>query len=104
MRHTIQPPLNKTNNRGERYKTESHNLTRVYVSLSERVGETKFMSMLLKEVVDNMVMPRINAEGNTSANYLFKNHQVGARAKLIDTLYMILSEERWKREVFWYNM
>ena len=64
-----------------------------YVSLSEGAKETTFMTMLLKELVNDVVMPSIIAEDNTGAIFLSKNKQVGARTKHIDTRYHFVRDK-----------
>ena len=64
-----------------------------YVSLSESAKETTFMTMLLKELMNNVIMPSIIAEDNTGAIFLSKNKQVGARTKHIDTRYHFVRDK-----------
>lgn len=64
-----------------------------YVSLSEGAKETTFMTMLLKELMNNVIMPSIIAEDNTGAIFLSKNKQVGARTKHIDTRYHFVRDK-----------
>ena len=56
-----------------------------YVSLSKGAKETAFMTMLLKELVNNVVIPSIIAEHKAGAIFLPKNKQFGATNKHIDT-------------------
>ena len=64
-----------------------------YVLLSEGAKETAFMTMLLKELMDNVIMPSIIAEDNTGAIFLSKNKQVGTRTKHIDTRYHFVRDK-----------
>ena len=56
-----------------------------YVSLSEGVKDTKFVTNLLDEVYF-VELPAIIEEDNTGANLLSKNQQFGSRTKHIDVI------------------
>ena len=58
-----------------------------YVSLSKGAKETIFMTMLLKELMDNVIMSSIIGEDNTGAIFLSKNKQVGDKTNHISTRY-----------------
>jgi hypothetical protein len=57
----------------------------VYVSLSEGAKETMFMTVQLKKLENNVVMPSIIAEDKSGANFLHTNKKVGATTKHIET-------------------
>ena len=63
-----------------------------YVSLSDGVKDTTFVTNLLDEVY-YVELPAIIAEDNTGAIFLSKNQQVGSRTKHIDVRYHFIREK-----------
>ena len=51
------------------------------------------MTLLLKELMKNVVMPSIILEDNTGANFLSKNKQDSARTKHIDSRYHFVRDK-----------